>query len=731
MTEMEHRTARAPYHANARDRSPSCSWPGSKTARLGLAIAVFLSASLLPAQDAFRFTARNFRDYGSTLLGNGYLLSATAWNGTAAGETNLVGIYDELQGGSYAYQPLIPSWNEADYFNGSHWLNRVSRNEADLEGYDQTLDTLRGMLTTRYTWLDSNRRTQIEVTAFPARQEPHLAVVHMAVTPDYGVTVGPVTFSIPLGGPSDATYAWEGATLPGAVPIIRVEADSDGRGFVAVSETRDHKIQVAQALRVILPRDIRPHEVLVGISREDPQRPVVNVKFIVTKGRTYPFVKLVATVTSLESNAFVDRARALAAAAERSGYDSILAAHEQAWKELWSSDIVIQGDAEAQRAVHAAMFYLYACLRPGADASVPAVAIPSRAYLGRIWWDADTFIFPSVLVLNPALARSIVGYRCARLAEAEHNAQKQGYRGALYPMESAGTGREEAPEWSSEIHIAGDVALAQWRYFLATGDMDWLREHAYPVLREVADFWASRATYAKAVDRYEIRDVTGPNEAITHINNDAYTNGVARRVMEVAMEAARITGSNPNADWIRIAPKIIIPFDSRKECHLEHEGDTEGKYAHTLTLLTYPLEMDFPENVKRNDLQLALKNFGRPGYDVGMLGNFYSVVASELGDGDLAYRLFLDTLRSYAKPPFYAMSETPGNNRFVFLTAEGGFLQQILFGFTGLRLSEKGLAPKYPPQLPPAWQSLELRGIRVNGKKHVVRVDRGGKLLLE
>ena len=115
------------------------------------------------------------------------------------------------------------------------------------------------------------------------------------------------------------------------------------------------------------------------------------------------------------------------------------------WDELWTADIRIQGDVEAQRAVHAAMFYLFSSARSGSDTNLPAVAVPSRAYLGRIWWDADTFVFPSLLVLNPEIARSLVSYRCARLAEAERNARTRGYRGALFPMESAGTGNEAAP----------------------------------------------------------------------------------------------------------------------------------------------------------------------------------------------------------------------------------------------------------------------------------------------
>jgi trehalose/maltose hydrolase-like predicted phosphorylase len=146
--------------------------------------------------------------------------------------------------------------------------------------------------------------------------------------------------------------------------------------------------------------------------------------------------------------------------------------------------------------------------------------------------------------------------------------------------------------------------------------------------------------------------------------------------------------------------------------------------------LAYPLELNFPEAVKRHDLQACLKNFGKPGYEVGMLGNFYSIVASELGDRELAYKLFLSMIRSYAQPPFYAMTETPSNRRAVFLTAEGAFLQQVIFGFTGLRLTDDGLKAVYPPHLPPSWRSVDIRGISSRGKRYDIQVTSNGKLTI-
>ena len=679
--------------------------------------------------DSFEFSTSAYTPYNATLLGNGYLFDASSWEGTNSSEASLAGLYDHLEQKAYTYQALIPSWSGVDYWNGSHWLNEISAESMQAGGYRQNLDTRNGILSTRYDWLDANHSTHVEVEEFVSRENLHLGVTHIQVTPDFGVEVGPLTVSFPLGSSEAPVFNWEGANLPGAIPIFKIEADPDHRGFLAISKTRDENTQVAEAVRIALPPNLPPQEAQVGLS-PSLQRPALNVKFIAQRGQTYKFTKFVGVVSSQDSNSPVEEAQKTAEEAQKAGYERLLEAHEQAWQRIWRTDIVIQGDPEAQRVVHAAMYYLLSSLCKDCQWSIPAMTLPSRAYLGRIWWDADTFVFPSILVLHPELARSIVDYRCRLLPEAEQNARERDFRGAKFPMESAGTGSEEAPEWSSEIHITGDVAMAQWRFYQATGDRDWLRRCGYPVIRSVADFWASRLTRNKQGDRYEILDVTGPNEAITHIDNDAYTNAIAKRTMEVASEAAHLLGETPHPDWERIARMIFVPFDPRRQYHPEHSGDEEGNYAHALILLTYPLDMDFADGIKRNDLKACLKNFGKPGYEVGMLGNFYSVAASELGDRNTAYDLFLSTMRSYAKPPFFAMTETPGNNRAVFLTAEGAFLQQIIFGFTGLRLSSEGLTQKYKPSLPPSWQSLQLRSINVHGKAYNVSVTNENRLTM-
>lgn len=675
------------------------------------------------AANGFVFTAEKFSEYSPVSLGNGYLVGATPWNGTAPTSSAIVGLYDHLEEGSYSYQALIPCWNELDYWNGSHWLNQLPVDVFRAAGYRQNLDTYHGILQTQYDWVDADKVTHITVESFIARDVPGRAVVQFSFTPNYGVEAGPITVSFPLGGGEGEAFNWEGMNLPGAIPTHKVGVNADHRGFWAVSKLRGGSGVVAEAVQLEIPSTLDPSQLSIGLVA-DLRHPSLNVKFIARSGQTYVFTKYVGVAAGTSEIAVVKEAQHTARLALELGYGKLLRQHEGAWESLWQSDILIEGDPEAQRAVHAALFYLLCMLRPGSDWSLPAIGLPSRAYLGRIWWDADTWVFPSLLLMHPDLAQSVVAYRERMLPGAVENAKNHHHQGAKFPMESATTGLEEAPEWSSEIHEAGDVALAQWRYYQATGDIRWLRAQGYPVIRDVANFWTSRVHYNSQEARYEIRHLTGPNEAITDVNNDAYTNGIARLTLNVAIQAAHLLGSAANPKWEQVASKLFIPFDESKQNHPEHEGDVEGRYAHTTAMLAYPLAVPMPEQVKRNDLEACMKNFMKPGYEVGMLGNFYSIVASELQRKELAYSLFLHMERSFAKPPFYAMSETPENDRFVFLTAEGAFLQQILFGFTGLRLTDEGLVQKFRPSLPEAWKSLEIRNVRVRGEILNIKINK-------
>jgi hypothetical protein len=139
----------------------------------------------------------------------------------------------------------------------------------------------------------------------------------------------------------------------------------------------------------------------------------------------------------------------------------------------------------------------------------------------------ETLAFAEVTASGGRPAPSAATY--VTLPAAQERAHQHGYKGAMYPWESDPfNGTDQTPFFAHEnaqreIHINGDVAIAQWQYYLATQDREWLREYGYPVIRATADFWVSRVVYQKTADRYEILHVTSPDEAYNDVSNDSFT----------------------------------------------------------------------------------------------------------------------------------------------------------------------------------------------------------------
>ena len=200
--------------------------------------------------------------------------------------------------------------------------------------------------------------------------------------------------------------------------------------------------------------------------------------------------------------------------------------------------------------------------------------LSSNGYNGHIFWDADTWMYPALLAQHPDLAAAMNTYRYQRLAAAEEHAAATGYRGARYPWESAIAGTEQIPPPSSvfteglyEQHITADIALAQWQYYLATGDRAWLARCGWPVLSQAAAFWASRVSLG-GDGSYHIDGVTGPDEENPDVDDEAYTNVAAKTMLEDATHAARVLGVRAPASWTSSprrswCPRIPAPASFR------------------------------------------------------------------------------------------------------------------------------------------------------------------------
>jgi len=347
------------------------------------------------------------------------------------------------------------------------------------------------------------------------------------------------------------------------------------------------------------------------------------------------------------------------------------------------------------------------------------MGLTSAGYYGHVFWDADTWMFPALLLAHPDVARSMVMFRYRTLDAAKRNARANGFRGAMYPWEADDRGEETTPRFASqnahsEIHVTGDVGVAQWQYYQATGDSAWLARYGYPVIRETAEFWVSRATCDTG--RCNIRDVVSVDEGMVGIANDAYTNAVARKNLQAAVAASRVLGQRPGPRWEQVATHLYIPFDSAGEYHRTYESAPPATLGSVVPLLAYPLAMPMSERAKRTDLANAVRRLASEGPGAMMTATLYPVVAAELRDRALVDTLLPQTYRGYLRGPFRVLAETPKNDAVNFLTGAGGFLQQVIYGYTGLRLGDDGVRRAFAPVLPSSISRLTLRGFRIRGK---------------
>ena len=417
--------------------------------------------------------------------------------------------------------------------------------------------------------------------------------------------------------------------------------------------------------------------------------------------------------------------------------------HPADWPRLWqTSDIVITGDPEAQQVTHANLFYLLSSTYPGSDHSIPPMGLSSNIYGGHIFWDAEVWMMPALIVQHPDYARSIIDYRYKLLGQAKKNAQAHGFAGAEYPWESADTGTEMVGgEFSKERHVTADVGWAAWQYYLWTGDKAYLAKQGWPVLSATAAYWVSRVT--KGADgKYHVKGVLSPDETAGVVDDDAWTNAVVQANMRAATRAARLVGQAADPRWATIADGLYFPFDKARGIPAENAkpmGDRfSAKQADTL-LLVHPLNVPLDPTATGKALDFYTAHTIKNG--PAMTASIQAVVAARLGRAQEALDQFHESYRPFMRGPWDAFAEKRTSNRVYFCTGMGGCLQSVLYGFAGLQVVEPGQkasgtkiagdgeASLYAdPHLPPGWGGLVVKGVRFRGKMLDVAVAPGNKV---
>ena len=439
-------------------------------------------------------------------------------------------------------------------------------------------------------------------------------------------------------------------------------------------------------------------------------------------GQTYRFSIAGTSITSAHHDDPLNEAERMSLFARLEGRDRLVQKHKKAWEELWKSDIVIEGDNQAQQDVRSMLYHLYSFVREGNDLSISPMGLSGLGYNGHVFWDTELWMYPALLVMQPALAKSLVEYRFQRLPAARRNAFSHGYRGAMFPWESAGTGVEETPVWALsgpfEHHITACVGLAAWNYYCVTQDKDWLKEKGWPILRETADFWASRVE-RNGPGKYDINNVVAADEWAENVDNNAFTNAAAKAVLQHASSAAKVLGLPADPDWKNVAdniPILVMENGVTKE-HATYKG--EGIKQADVNLLAYPLrEITAPAQIKK-DLQFyetRIPNEGTP----AMTHAIFSLLYARLGDAANAHKFFKESYEPNLLPPFRVIAETKGGTNPYFATGAGGVLQSVLMGFGGLDITEKGIQ-HLQSTLPPTWKSLIISGVGTEKKTYSIR----------
>ena len=731
------------------------------------------AASEDPAGFRLTATADDWPRYFPGLLANGYLSTLTAPRGTEGNAAELVALMDYAKD-DIARPAGVPGWTAVDYsagptVAGQFWMNQVPLDAAHFRDYTQTLDLREATLHTRYRYVDGDgqRSTGVDVTTLVSQAAPHLAATRVVLTPAFDGEVqlslafdlwAPTQPRLPLarltGEQMQEAVAAQRRSLtpvppatpdraalwyPGDVHVHRAEGDA-GDATLWLDGRAEQGLTMAMAAAIALPPEVRAQDVRVYRSA---YRLALNVRLKVKRGTSYAFTKFVAA--SREGWGGDGQADlALAKAARMAGFDALRRAHVAAWNRLWQADIRIDGDEAAQRLVHADLYYLLSNVAPGTAWPVGACAM-TTGYTGHAFWDSDSWVFPALLLQHPLRARSLVTFRSRTLPAAQARARARGLPGAMYPWEADPEyGTEQVPHFAHilsdrEIHVTADVAIAQWQYYLATGDRTWLREHGWPVLREVARFWTARAE-RDADGRWHIRRVTSVSEPYTDVDDDTYTNASASRALAFADAAARVLGETADPHWKEVADHLVLPMSADGRHHVDFDPATPHRpgdgAADTVPLLAYP-SMDWPmdEALRRADFTAAVPPLTDPDHVPNSMGLApTSIAAAAAGEPDAAVAWFhANVTADVIKPPFNVRTETATNNTGYFLTAGGGLLQNVIFGFTGLRLRDGGLVPAYAPVLPPRWRAFTLHRVQVRGRllDITVRRDAQGRPTLD
>ena len=689
-------------------------------------------------------------------IGNGYLSTRGAFEDGFPGDSRATFVHGVFDDAPVVFTELgnAPDWLPIHvYLNGE----RFSLDAGTIEHFERHLDLQTGLLTRTIRWRSPmGDQATLVFDRFASMADEHLLCIRCQVTPEFE---GTVEIRAGLNGSMDnegfAHWHWVG------------QGERNGVSYLQ-NRTRSSKIDLVLAMR--LTSTLVPAQ----MDRWDVQNaPTVRMSFPAKRGETITVEKFIGIATSRDTSNPVAMAVEHASAAQ--SWVSALELHRQAWGREWERcDVQIDGDDEAQIAIRFNLFQLLiAAPRHDNRVNIGAKTLSGFGYRGHSFWDTEIFMLPLFIYTSPEIARNLLDYRYQRLPGARRKAQANGFQGAQFPWESADTGEEVTPTWvphyadrnkliriwtgDIEIHISADVAYAAHLYWQVTGDESWFVEKGAELILDTAKFWASRAEWNTETENYEFKDVIGPDEYHDHIDNNAYTNRMAKWNLETALdvlewlkthapqkaeELVQALRLNPSllAMWKEVLTHIYLPIRSdhlieqfegyfqRRDVDLaslepreisaqvlfgiDGCNETQVLKQPDVLMLQYLLRHDFTdEQVRVNYDYYTARTDHTFGSSLGP--SIQAIMACEVGKPDDAYEHFIRAVRA-------DLRDVRGNaGDGIHGASAGGTWQAIVFGFGGLRVTSKDWSTR--PRLPKHWSRLAFRFLH-RGKLQIVEI---------
>ncbi|MCR8643465.1 glycoside hydrolase family 65 protein [Paenibacillus sp. N1-5-1-14] len=696
-----------------------------------------------------------------TSIGNGYMGMRGNFEETYSGDSHQ-GSY--IAGVWFPDKTKVGWWKNGypEYFgkviNSLNFIGigvQVDGEEVDLyvdevRDFHLELDMQTGMLNRQFILVKGNKETAFKVERFLSADRKEIGAISYTVTPlNYS---GEITFTPYLDGNvqnEDSNYEetfW-----------LEIERKALATGGALVSKTKSNpfgtpQFTVAASMHVAASKE-------AVITSSDRDMYVANTVTIqANEGETVGIHKYISITSSRDYAETEVRPAAdkLLEQAVEVGYEALKQAHVAKWLERWEiSDVEIAGDDEAQQGIRYNLFQLFATYY-GEDSrlNIGPKGFTGEKYGGATYWDTEAYAVPLYLsVADKEVTRNLLLYRHNQLEGAYHNARQQGLKGALYPMVTF-TGVECHNEWEitfEEIHRNAAMVYAIYNYVNYTGDKSYLEQFGIEVLVGIARFWADRVHYSKRQGKYMIHGVTGPNEYENNVNNNWYTNFMAKWCLSYTLEviadlreAGTVTHfdqlevtSEEQAQWTSITENMYFPYDAELDVFVQHDTflDKELMPVSELAPEHRPLNQNWSWDrvlrscfIKQADVLQGIyfhgdqftmeqkrKNFEfyepMTVHESSLSPCIHSVLAAELGMEEKAVEMYQRTARLDLDN--YNNDTEDG----LHITSMTGSWLAIVQGFAGMRTSNETLS--FKPILPKGWDHYSFK---INYRDRLLKV---------